>query len=269
MPSSDTRLRVMTWNLWWQYGPWEQRQPAIALTMTAIDADIICIQEVWSTPDQNQAAELANLLDFDHAYASRVELDGVEVGNAVLSRWPIEYYETMPLPAADHVQEFRLCLRADIDGPEGPLQVFSTHLNWRFDQSDVRQEQVHTIARFVDGSPERDYPPILCGDFNATPDSDEIRMLTGRSKVPVPKLVFLDAWEAAVEREGPTEGFTWDNKNTFALEDHEPSRRIDYVFVGWPRDGGRGHVVSCQVVNEPVEDIFPSDHAAVVAELRY
>ena len=269
MPTIDTRLRVITWNLWWQFGPWEPRQPAIALTLTAVDPDIICIQEVWSTGDQNQAAELAGLLGFEYAYAGRVEWDGVEIGNAVLSRWPIGYYETMPLPAPEHVEELRLCLRADIDGPRGPLQVFSTHLNRRFDQSDVRQDQVHTIARFIDDSPERDYPPILCGDFNAAPDSDEIRMLTGRTTVPVSKLVFLDAWEAALERDGPPEGFTWDNKNTFALEDCESSRRIDYVFVGWPREEGRGHVVSCRVVNEPIEGIFPSDHGAVVAELRY
>jgi endonuclease/exonuclease/phosphatase family metal-dependent hydrolase len=133
----------------------------------------------------------------------------------------------------------------------------------------VRQDQVRSISRFIDNSPERAYPPILAGDFNAAPDSDEIRMLTGRATVPVPKLVFLDAWEAALEREGPPEGFTWDNKNTFAVENYEPSRRIDYVFVGWPRDEGAGHVVSCRVVNEPVDDLFPSDHAAVLAELRY
>jgi endonuclease/exonuclease/phosphatase family metal-dependent hydrolase len=148
--------------------------------------------------------------------------------------------------------------------------VFSTHLNWRFDQGDIRQDQVATIARFVDGSPSRTYPPILCGDFNAAPDSDEIRMLTGRMKVPVPKLVFLDAWEAACDRARPPDGMTWCNTNPFAAEAFEPDRRIDYVFAGWPKAEGAGQILSCRVVGiDPIGGIHPSDHYAVVAELRY
>ena len=33
---------------------------------------------------------------------------------------------------------------------------------------------------------------MLCGDFNAVPDAEEIRMLTGLTTVPVAKLVFID-----------------------------------------------------------------------------
>ena len=153
--------------------------------------------------------------------------------------------------------------------PAAPLQVFSTHLNWRFDQSDVRQDQVAAIAKFVHDAPLRTYPPVLCGDFNAVPDSDEIRMLTGRMRLPVPKLVFHDSWEAALEREdGP--GFTWSNDNPFAKEDLEPNRRIDYVFVGWPKSEGAGHVLRSEVAaTEAVDGCQPSDHYAVLAELRY
>ena len=52
--------------------------------------------------------------------------------------------------------------------------------------------------------------------------------------------------------------------------DLEPDRRIDYVLVGWPKQGGAGHVTHCRVEGvEPVGGITPSDHYAVVAELRY
>ena len=32
----DTRLRVATWNVWWRFGPWKDRQPAIAETLRGI-----------------------------------------------------------------------------------------------------------------------------------------------------------------------------------------------------------------------------------------
>ena len=263
----ETRLRVLTWNLWWRFGPWERRRPAIAATIAALDPDVVALQEVWGEPGGTSfAAELAEGLGHHHAFAARLELDGVAFGNAVLSRWPITSSTPTPLPAPADADEQRLVLRADIEGPRGPLQVFSTHLNWRFDHSAVRQQQVRATAEVVAAARPRTYPPILCGDFNAVPDSDEVRMLTGRAAVPVEGLVFHDAWEAAGQ--GP--GWTWSNTNPYAALDLEPDRRIDYVFVGWPKAGGAGHVTSCEVVGtEPVDGVVPSDHYAVLAELRY
>jgi endonuclease/exonuclease/phosphatase family metal-dependent hydrolase len=275
-PLIDSRLRLLTWNLWWRFGPWEQRQPAIAATLERIGPDIACLQEVWSHDGTSHAAVLAERLGYHHVHASRLDIDGVGFGNAVLSRWPITSHETLPLPAPDDLEELRTCLRADIDGPGGPLQVFCTHLNWRFDQSHVRQSQVRAICSFIASSrPEqgRAFPPVLCGDLNAAPDSDEVRMLTGRAAVPEPGLVFHDAWEAAASRRGaadPTDGSTWSNRNPYAARDLEPDRRIDYVLVGWPKAGGAGHVTRCEVHGlDPVDGVVPSDHLAVLAELRY
>src|SRR5438270_6009102 len=150
MTTIETRLRVMTWNLWWRYGPWEQRLPAIHETLRRVDPDVVALQEVWDDGERNEAAELAERLGYEHVYASRVNIEGVQFGNAILSRWPIEFHETMPLPAPPGSEEFRLALRADIAGPRGGFQLYSTHLNWRFDQSHVRQEQVRTLGRFVE-----------------------------------------------------------------------------------------------------------------------
>jgi endonuclease/exonuclease/phosphatase family metal-dependent hydrolase len=265
----ETRVRVLTWNLWWRFGPWEQRAPAIAAELERLDPDIACLQEVWAEGATTLAAELADRLGFHHAFDARLDVDGVRFGNAVLSRWPITTAGTLPLPAPQDKEELRLCLRADVHGPRGPIQVFCTHLNWRLDQSAIRQAQVRAICELIAGSrPEggRTFPPVLCGDFNADPDSDEMRLLTGRSDPPVPGLVFHDAW--AVAGTGP--GMTWDNRNPYAALELEPDRRIDYVLVGWPKAGGAGHVVSARLAGlDPVDGVVPSDHLAVVAELRY
>ena len=39
-------MRILSWNLWWRYGPWEQRREAIAATLAEIGPDVCGLQEV-------------------------------------------------------------------------------------------------------------------------------------------------------------------------------------------------------------------------------
>jgi endonuclease/exonuclease/phosphatase family metal-dependent hydrolase len=108
---------------------------------------------------------------------------------------------------------------------------------------------------------------VLCGDLNADPMSDEIRMLTGRAAVPVPGVVFHDAWEVAGRAEP---GFTVCNSNPFMAANLDTSRRIEFVLVGHAKLGGVGHVLEARLFgNVPVEGIWGSDHLGVITELRY
>ena len=268
-PLLETRLRLVTWNIWWRFGPWEARLPAVIETLRRLDPDVVCLQEVWSdaATGATSAAIVADALGADHVHASHLEIDGVGMGNAVVSRWPIAGHEVAGLPPGDPTSdEGRLVLRADIDGPRGSLQVFTTHLNWRLDHSHIRQDQVRELCRFISTSPTREFPAVLCGDFNADPVADEIRMLTGRAAVPEPPLVFFDAWDHA----GEGDGFTWSNANPYAVKDLEHDRRIDFVFAGFPKAGGAGNVTRAELVGtEAIDGVVPSDHYGVLAELRY
>jgi endonuclease/exonuclease/phosphatase family metal-dependent hydrolase len=263
----ETRLRVATWNVWWRFGPWEERQPAIAETLRRIDADVIALQEAWDVPGgAGQPAALASDLGYQHVFAPCFDFGDAWFGNAVLSRWPIAASATRGLATTPTTEEFRVALKVEVDGPRGRFEMYTTHLNWRYDESHVRQAQVRALTEFVAESRGRTFPPILCGDFNAEPDSDEMRMLTGRAAVPVPRLVFIDAWDVAGD--GP--GYTWCNENPFAARELEADRRIDYVLVGWRKARGAGHVVGARVAAiDAVDGVYPSDHYAVVAELRY
>jgi endonuclease/exonuclease/phosphatase family metal-dependent hydrolase len=41
------RVRVMTWNIWWRFGPrWRDRQPALLETLRQVDPDVVALQEV-------------------------------------------------------------------------------------------------------------------------------------------------------------------------------------------------------------------------------
>ena len=263
----ETRVRVLDWNIWWRFGPWQERAPAIVATLSDLDADIITLQEVWSDATTNYAAILAAELGYHHVHGTAMEQKGLRAGNAILSRWPITRHEMIRLYAQEAIEENRVAIYAEIDGPRGQLPVFCTHLNWKQHHSHIRQRQVGDLARFVAKNHAGNYPPIVCGDFNADPQSDEIHMMTGQTNCPVEGLVFLDAW-AFAGKDGP--GHTWDNRNPFAAEVLETNRRIDFIFAGIPEPRGAGHIVDCQIAgNQPVKGVWPSDHYALLAELRY
>jgi endonuclease/exonuclease/phosphatase family metal-dependent hydrolase len=193
------------------------------------------------------------------------EVEDWRSGAAVVSRWPIAAHEERPLPGGE--AGFGGALFCRIEGPRGDIQVFVAMLDYPLDASAVRQAQVRELAAFIREATRRRHPTIVCGDFNAHSDSDEIRMLTGRSAVPVEGLVFYDAWEVAGEA-GP--GITWSNANPLAAVGMLPDRRFDYILSAWPRAGGVGHPVSCRLLGtEPVAGVYASDHYGVVADLRY
>lgn len=41
-------MRVATWNLWWRFGPWEQRRNAVLAVLRDAEPDVIGLQEVWA-----------------------------------------------------------------------------------------------------------------------------------------------------------------------------------------------------------------------------
>lgn len=262
----DTRVKVMSWNIWWQFGPWQQRAPLIESAIKKADPDLIALQEVWGDAAENYAKILAEKLGYHYFHAQCMTMNRVGFGNAILSRWPISETKAITLSGEAETGETRNALYAKIDGPRGVIPFFCTHLNWRYAQSHIRQQQVREVAVFASENPGDKMPPILCGDFNAEPMSEEIRMLTGLTTAAAPGLVFHDAWVAA----GTGAGMTWSFENTFAAAEFEPDRRIDYIFSGHPKARGRGHVTHIEITgNLPENDLWPSDHFGLLAAIRY
>ncbi len=267
-------MRILTWNLWWRYGTWQQRRRAIIAELSRVGPDICGLQEVWADPGETLAASLAEELGLHWVYAPspaperwqrRIGDPTVGIGNAVLSRWPIIESAVRRLPAGEEPDEGRLVLYARIQSPSGSIPFFTTHLNTPWGQSALRRQQVAAIAEFV-RERSADFPPILTGDFNAMPDYDEIRSLVGKTAPAVPSFIMLDAWSYARLLEP---GWTWDRRNPHVAATFEPDARIDYVFVGLPNDRGQGHILDIELIGtEPTEGIWPSDHFGVLAQLR-
>jgi len=192
-------------------------------------------------------------------------VQGTGFGNLIASRWTIVRSDVRRLPGIEG-GEPRTLTAALVESPFGLLPVITTHFDWEFHHGHVRQRQGLALDAFArEWRTDGDLPPIVLGDFNAHPDSDEMRFLRGLASLEGRSTYFQDAWEVA----GVGPGHTWDNRNRFALFGWEPDRRIDYVLVGPPDPGGRGRVESARLAfAAPVGDVFASDHFGVVADLR-
>lgn len=269
-------LRVLTLNLWHDQGPWPARAERIREWLDRLDPDLVAFQEALRGPHLDQVADLLGprLPNRDYGRAGTFVRQGVQLdfGNAVASRWPLVGREEQRLPDRGDA-ETRAALHVDVEAPFGRVAFTCTHLHWRFHHGDTRLRQVQALAaRVIARRPKDGFPPIVAGDFNAEPEWDEIRYLTGGHAIDGKTVYFHDAWRVAgrgAPAPGEPPGCTWSNRNPYACLALEPDRRIDYVFAGYPTARGLGRVERCTVVcDDEVEGVWPSDHFGVLAELR-
>ena len=173
-----------------------------------------------------------------------------------MSRDPISTSTAIQLPPTDGPGT-RWALSAIIDRNEVRIPVICTHLDYRFDQSRRRQEQVRALFDLVQSEHNaEEHPVILAGDFNATPNSAEIQMITGEAPTPAEGLAMTDAWPQCND----TPGWTWDKRNPYLANATWPQRRLDYVFVSWPRPAPLGNIESAQLAGvEPINGVTASE----------
>jgi endonuclease/exonuclease/phosphatase family metal-dependent hydrolase len=266
-PVAETTMRIVTWNVWGRYGRWRERQAGIEDALAAAAPDIVCLVESWSHPDGTQPELVAARLGFGPSvFVGDWQQEDWVSGIGLVSRWPVSSHERLALRGADG-SGAGSALSAVVDGDRGPIQLFVVMLDYPLDASPVRQAQVRELAGYIEERARRRYPIVVCGDFNAGPDADELRMLTGRTTPAAPGLVFYDAWEIAGDG---TPGCTWSNQNPLAAVALYPDRRFDYVLSAWPRRGGVGHPVRCERLGVlPADQPQLSDHYGVLADLRY
>lgn len=181
---------------------------------------------------------------------------GVQLGVAVVSRWPIVATRRHALPCR-HRSFVPVALRATLDHPAGPLHVFTTATEWEPAFADDHLAQTRRLAELVsDPWLDGPLPVLLAGDLNAAPDSAELAPLLE---------VMLDTWTVGA---GDPQVRTLRSEHPFAPSEatKQLDRRIDYVLAR------STHAHSIRVdrtftLGNPVDGIPPSDHDAVVADL--
>ena len=276
-------LRVVTLNAGTLFEPgWEQRRAEQAAWLDELDPDVVCLQELWRDDAHPCTAEwLVEHTDADWhwtfgGFPFPEELGAAQdllFGSAILSHWPIDHHELHALPvdeaAADPMWRTRFELLHVVTAG---AHVFSTHLAAPPAQAYHRVRQAlfvdEIIRTAVDRRPST-MVPLLCGDFNAEPDSDEIRFLTSRATIDGRSTYYQDAWRSG----GRTDpGYTGDPRtNPLCASFHVPPKRLDYVFVGdpWGRDGA-GVVEHVDLAfHEPRTGVLASDHYGLVVDVAW
>jgi endonuclease/exonuclease/phosphatase family metal-dependent hydrolase len=240
--SADAQIvRVMTYNIHHCNPP---SRPgfididAIANVIREQDPDLVALQEVDMNTGRSgnlyQGTEIAQRLNINYYFGRAIDHDGGEYGVAILSKHPLDEGVVHPLPSdADPTAEARVLATARIRLPNGNYIRFgTTHLDHR--NPGNRESQVRKINEIAT---KEKLPFIIGGDFNATPESEQMKLL---------KDVFV-----------------------FSCEDCEPTipvinpkRAIDFIVYSRTSPF---RVVSHQVIREE----YASDHLPVLAELEW
>jgi endonuclease/exonuclease/phosphatase family metal-dependent hydrolase len=282
-------LRVITLNLWGTEPPLEHRLALAIRQLRALAPDVVCLQEVRpldGKAGKTTADVIADALGMSSHYAMAVSWDdGVhgklpagQEGVAIIAK-TIGETRVLPLPEP-RPGDARVLLSAQIESDGGPIWIHTAHLHYRLDDGLAREHQVLAIDEAIRALRTSDSAPqILAGDFNATPDSDEMRFLRGLTTLGGRRTHFQDAWlrlhREPIPGEGPAEGITWSSENRFTrpLRSLDIDRRIDYVYVTTRKKDGRGTVHVSKVVltdreGDREDEICASDHYGVLADVQ-
>ena len=256
-------IKLLTWNVWWKFENYKERENLIISEINNSCPDILCLQEVWEETDESQAKIIADQLGYNYIFEKSFEFDGVAFGNAIITKFPINSHHTVMFKTEAEKDEKRFLLHLSLKYKSEMINVICTHLNYKYEHQQVREDQVNQIIEYISKLEQSKFPIILCGDFNADPESDEIRKITGLTK-PVNDIVLRDVWKLT-NRNDP--GYTWSNSNDWAKKTLEYNRRIDYIFLGKPGPNGLGHPIECNLVGTEKNKFFPSDHFGLLAHL--
>lgn len=265
-------MRVLTCNVWGVQGE-PDRQHRLRDDILALQPDVVALQEVVRTDDHDQLAAIFAGTGFHLAHqfeqpetAAADSYDGV----ALACRWEPTRIDALALPQAPRATGIKSALAATIPLPNGlDILVMVVKPSWELDDEAIRVKQALAIAQFEAKLRAR-APSIVAGDFDARPDADSMRYLTGRAVVDGTSVYYEDAWAVGGDG-GP--GHTWTDDNPLAVPTvdlivGQPShaRRIDYILVGSKRNhrGVAARVLDCQVV---LTDPPVSDHYGVLAEI--
>ncbi|MES2922015.1 MAG: endonuclease/exonuclease/phosphatase family protein [Verrucomicrobiota bacterium] len=223
-------LRIVSWNL--HHGVGEDGKldlERIAAVIRNATPDLVALQEIdkqcGRSGKVDQPAELAKLTGLIGVFGKAMDFDGGGYGQVILSRYPILRSEVHPLPGNS---EPRIAFEATVSIEGSEIQFISVHLGL---DSAERLAQAKTLTELAAQDARRS---ILCGDFNAIPESPPLAALAG-------------IWKA-VPKKAPV----------LTCPAGKPQEEIDHVFArGFPNP-------SPLIV---IPETVASDHRPLLAEI--
>jgi len=202
--------------------------------LKALDADVICLQEVdvnrARTLYSNQAKKLADLLGMEYCFGAAINYSGGGAyGNAILSKYEICSNLNHRLPGQGSKRAMQ---EVEVDMAGSIISIFNTHMELDMEQ------RLHQIESFIIPLIANcKGPAALCGDFNEKPDWPGMSVLSSHLQ---------DSFKA----------------NSGALNctfpSDEPKARIDYIFLN----------ANCRVIDYSIVKALASDHLPVLVTME-
>ncbi len=238
-----TTIRVMTYNVHGCVGMDGRLSPArIARVIAQANVDVVALQEIDVRRKRSrftdQAHEIARHLEMEHQFQPAWTIEEEQYGNAILSRLPFRMVKTGTLPATKSKRTARIVMWSEIAiDSRTTLQFLNTHLSI-YPVERRRQATALVDEGWIEQATEQG-PTILCGDFNANPNSPAHRTVTRW---------LTDAHAAAAGRTGPT----WFSPR--------PLTRIDHIF-----SSAGIQIRAAEVIRSRLASVA-SDHLPLVVE---
>lgn len=267
-------MRVVSWNLWWEFTEPDERHAAIGDTLADLGPDVLLTQEIGPQRAEALAARLDATATWGGGAVDPARFPPgpheVPFGNAVISRWPVLRSEVTSLPKPADDGGTRQLVAALLDEPGGPRWWASVHLTYLRDDWEMRHRELEvidrTLRRLMAEAGGR--PAIVGGDFNMVAGEGECAHAAG--------LGFVDLWG---RRDRSIDEITMTSANPHLTDGADRLRSranaivtpdeagftLDYVFsVG---DLDRAVVTSRTIGRGEPDSSWPSDHLGVLHDL--
>jgi endonuclease/exonuclease/phosphatase family metal-dependent hydrolase len=235
---------------------WQFRKDNVAALLKFHDADIICFQEALYSQIVDIAERLPDFFwvgvgrddgrkkgEFTPIFFKRDRFTLVDWGTFWLSETP-----STPSLGWDAAIK-RICTFALVrdNNSNEEFYIYNTHFDHIGSMAQVNSAKL--IVNNINAL-SGEYPVILAGDFNVTPESDAYRTLTS---------ILHDSWETTVQPPYGPIG-TWNAFDYLSPLD----KRIDYVFIN-----SSFKVEKYANLTDSFNQNFPSDHLPVFVKLFF
>ncbi len=196
-----------------------ERLPLIIEAVKGIDADVVCMQEVWfEFTTQKDFAEAVSET-FPHSFWTWTGDTAFGTGLLILSKHPLFRGREQHFPGDGGAVD-RAVISADVVTPDSYFHFVCTHLE-AFELS-IQNAEIDKIAQYVDDNGYTGEPTFLLGDFNTGPSTG--CFYTAQGCEPDSRIEaynrLLTTWTDAAD------GFAADTECTYCREFADPMQLI-------------------------------------------
>lgn len=245
------RLKVSTFNIMTSALHYEQRSQLIKAAIEEMDSDILGLQEIDYTGNQ----DILNLPNYKSLFSPSPEplvwdfhdLMKIKIdGNCILLK---PHVKNISEGFLTYESNNRVAQRVKIRMENTEIWIVNTHLDENIQSEDTRYQQSLQLLEWM--SPYLHFPIIITGDFNMLPDSDCYNLYTR---------TFKSAYHAMHSEEPEV---TWPTEMLGPKENwesHGQAGCYDYIFFK------NLDILDAKVINHIRKDhLCPSDHYPIEA----